>query len=241
MAETTPATPGPGSHRRGRGSARWLVGGLAALLGFAIAVQVRTTQTDADLSAARTSDLVRLLDDLGERSERLEQERSRLQAVRDELASGVDQQRVAREAVQDQLDTLNVLAGTVPVGGPGIALAVIDPDGAVDAAELLDTVQELRDAGAEALEVDGVRWVATSFVVDTDEGLAVDGVAIEAPYDIVAIGDPDTLESALRIPGGVVESLRERGADTLIEQREHVTIDSLKPVGEPQYAQPASP
>lgn len=214
---------------------------LAALLGFAIAIQVRTIRDDADLSGARTSDLVRILDDLGERSERLEQEVGRLEAVRDELAGGVDQQRVAREAIKEQIDTLAVLAGTVGVRGPGIALVVIDPTGAVDAAEMLDAIQELRDAGAEALEVDGVRWGATSFVVDTDAGLSVDGVPIQAPYDLLAIGDPRTLESSLAIPGGVVESLRERGADLMIEQRDQVTIDSLMPVREPQYAQPASP
>jgi uncharacterized protein YlxW (UPF0749 family) len=235
---TEPVEP---TAKKGSRATQLAVALLAGLLGLALVVQIRSTQEDADLSGARTSDLVRLLDDLDERAQRLDQEAERLRATRDELASGVDQQAVAREATREQLRTLEVLAGTVPVQGPGVVLTVIDPLGVVDAAELLDAVQELRDAGAEAIEVDGVRWVAGSYVLDAPDGLTVDGQPLAAPYEILAIGDPDTLESSLSIPGGVVESLRERGADAMIERRTRLTIRSLKPVPVPQYARPASP
>lgn len=223
-----------------RSAARWLVGVLAGLLGFALVVQVRSIHEGADLSSARTSDLVRILDDLGERSDRLDQEASRLEVTRDELSSGVDQQEVARQALRDRLRTLEVLAGTVPVHGPGVRLLVVDRQGAVDAAELLDAVQELRDAGAEAIEVDGVRWGATTSVTDTDTGLAVDGHEALAPFEVLAIGDPETLESSLSIPGGVVESIRGLGADVVVERRDEIAVDALIPVRPPQYAQPAA-
>lgn len=225
--------------RRSR-SARWLVGVLAGLLGFAIVVQVRSTQQGADLSTARTSDLVRILDDLGERADRLDQEAARLQATRDDLATGVDQQQVARRALQQQLRTLEVLAGTVPVHGPGVRLLVADPRGAVDAAELLDAVQELRDAGAEAIEVDGIRWGATTSVTDGGDGLRVDGHPVRAPFEVLAIGDPETLASSLAIPGGVVESIREVGADVVVERKDDIRIESLIGLSGPQYAHPAS-
>jgi uncharacterized protein YlxW (UPF0749 family) len=216
-----------------------LVGLLAALLGFALVVQVRSTRGDVDLSSARTSDLVRILDDLDQRSQRLDAEQRQLEKTRDELLGGANQQAAAREATRGQLRTLEVLAGTVPVRGPGVVLVVVDPAGVVSAAELLDAVQELRDAGAEALQVDGVRWVARSYVVDTAEGIAVDGTVIEPPYEILAIGPAATLGSSLAIPGGVVESLRERGANTVVEQREQLLISALKRPVDPQYAQPA--
>ena len=228
-----------GRQRAGWQPRHWLVGLLAAALGFALVVQVRSTQDDGALASARTSDLVRMLDDLGERAERLEVESRRLEATREQLVTGADRRAVARDATLEQLRTLEVLAGTVPVRGPGIELVVIDRAGVVDAAELLDAVQELRDAGAEAIEVDGVRWVAGSYVLDTEDGLSVDGVDVAAPYEVRAVGDAATLASALAIPGGLIASLRDRGADVLVEQRREVTIGSLKPVEEPQYARPA--
>ncbi len=241
MAEPDPTPPVQRRLRPAAGGrlTSWLVGLLAALLGFALVVQVRSTREDADLSSARTSDLVRILDDLDERSQRLDAEQRQLERTRDELLGGADQRAAARAATRAQLRTLEVLAGTVPVRGPGVVLVVIDPGRVVSAAELLDAVQELRDAGAEAIQVDGVRWVARSYVEDTAQGLAVDGTAINPPYEILAIGPAATLSSSLAIPGGVVESIRERGANTLVEQRQLLLISALKQPVDPQYAQPA--
>jgi len=241
MAEPAPAPREHGRERSGGGGrlTPWLVGVLAALLGFALVVQVRSTREDADLSSARTSDLVRILDDLDERSQRLDAEQRQLERTRDELLGGANQRAAAREATRAQLRTLEVLAGTVAVRGPGVVLVVIDPARVVTAAELLDAVQELRDAGAEAIQVDGVRWVARSYVVDTDKGIAVDGTRIDPPYEILAIGPAATLSSSLAIPGGVVESIRERGANTVVEQREQLLITALNRPVDPQYAQPA--
>ena len=57
-----------------------------------------------------------------------------------------------------------VLNGSVPATGPGLRVTVQDPEGGVTAGVLLDAIQELRGAGAEAIEVDGVRVVVSSYV-----------------------------------------------------------------------------
>jgi len=204
---------------------QWIVALLLFGLGFGLAIQVRTTQQDA-LSAARTSDLVRILDDLSAQRDRLTAEETQLQATISDLKSSADRAQVAREASKERLQNLRILAGVVPVTGPGVTLTIADPNGALEASDVLDSIQELRDAGAEAISVDGERVVATTPVVDTAEGIAVGSTVLTSPIEIKAIGDPDTLAAGLSFPGGVVESVREAGAEAIVVDRDVVLIDA---------------
>ena len=213
------------SQRPSRG--QWIVALLLFGLGFGLAVQVSTTQEDA-LSAARTSDLVRILDDLGAQRERLASEETRLEATIAELESGVDQAQAARAATKERLQNLRILAGVVPVAGPGVALTVIDPDGVLEAGDVLDAIQELRDAGAEAISVDGERVIATTAIVDTPDGVQVGDTTITSPIEIKAIGDPDTLAAGLSFPGGVLESVREAGAQGVVVESDRISIAAIE-------------
>lgn len=212
---------------------------LCGLLGFAAVVQVRSTQ-DAGLQGLRQSELIGILDNVSERSTRLREEARELERTREELTTGQDRARAAVEEAQARAETLGVLAGTLPASGPGIVLTIPDAQGLVEADVLLDAVQELRDAGAEAIEIGDVRVVASTFFVDgTDGGVLVDGQEVAPPYRMVVIGDPATLSSALDIPGGIVESLRSRESEADIEQRDDVVVDALRPLPTPEYASPA--
>lgn len=212
------------TRRPSRG--QWIVALLLFGLGFGLAVQVRTTQQDA-LGAARTSDLVRILDDLSAQRERLAAEEAQLQATIAELETSADQAQVAREASRERLQNLRILAGAVPVTGPGVTLTIADPDGVLEAGDILDAVQELRDAGAEAISVDGERVVATTAIVDTTEGIAVGDTVLTSPIEIHAIGDPDTLAAGLSFPGGVIERVREAGAEGIVVERDVVEIAAV--------------
>lgn len=218
--------------------AHFVVGLLCMALGFAFAVQVRSTQSDA-LAGARTSDLVRILDDLSEQRQRLSAEAARLQSTLDELNTGVDQAGAARAAARERLATLGILAGTVPAAGPGIILTVADPEGGVKAADLLDVVQELRDAGAEAMQINNVRVIGNSSFIDSASGIVIDEVVVAPTYEVRAIGDPDTMASALAIPGGVLEGLQEAAARPSVTQSPDIVVDVLKPVPSAEYARPA--
>jgi uncharacterized protein YlxW (UPF0749 family) len=218
--------------------AQFLAAVLCAVLGFALVVQVRQTQ-EQGLATLRQSDLVRILDDVTTRSARLEAEAQRLQAQRDTLRSGTDSAAAAEQAARERLEVLGILAGTAPAAGPGIELVVADPDRQVNAVVLLDTLQELRDAGAEAVQIGTVRVVASTAFVDSDAAILVDGVVVAAPFRVLAIGDPQTLASALEIPGGVLEVLRQRNAEGTVRQSLSVAIDALRTVEAPEYARPA--
>ena len=219
---------------------------LCGVLGFAAAVQVRSTQ-DEELSGLRQTDLVRILDDVSERTARLQGEARELEDARD-LVSGSDRLAALQEA-RDRARVLGILAGTLPARGPGIELTITDPDSQVGSDVLLDTLQELRDAGAEAIEVShvggpAVRVVASTAFVDVGEpgsgaGVEVDGTTLPAPYRFRVIGDPATLATALDIPGGVLEVLDQRGAQGVVTEQPSVEITSLRATPSPRYARPA--
>jgi uncharacterized protein YlxW (UPF0749 family) len=137
--------------------------------------------------------------------------------------------------------TLGVLAGTVPARGPGVVVRITDPRGAVDSGLLLGAVQELRDAGAEAIQVNDVRIVASSWFADGGRsgGVVVDGTRVHSPYVVTAVGDSRTIAEALRIPGGVVDSVHNLGATVGINELPSVDVSALRVLKPPQYAAPA--
>jgi uncharacterized protein YlxW (UPF0749 family) len=222
-----------------------VAGVLCAILGFAAAVQVRANQ-GAGLSGLRQADLVRILDDVSERSARLQVEARDLETTRDKVTNGTDGSRAALEEARNRLRTLGIFAGTLPASGPGIEFTVTDDAGAIEADVLLDALQELRDAGAEAVELSTVggsrvRVVAGTplVAIEGKPGVLVDGTRLVSPYRFRVIGEGRTLAAALDIPGGVLDVLRQHDARGEVTQLSSLTISSLRPTPTPEYARPA--
>ena len=108
------------------------------------------------------------------------------------------------------------------------------------AAILLDSIEELRDAGAEVIAINGTaRVVAQTYFLDDRDGVRVGGRLLEPPYVIEAIGDPHTMAEAVRFRGGLADRVEDRGGTVTVEQRDRVAITALADVPEPQYARPA--
>jgi len=212
---------------------------LCFVLGLAGFLAVRQNQS-LGLASMRQSDLVSLLDNVTEKSNRLEDETRRLQDTADRLKSGSDKSAAALQAAQQRLELLGILAGTSPAVGSGIQLIITDPARKVTAATILDTVEELRDAGAEAIQIGDVRVVASTAFVDGDNGVRVDGVEVQRPYVFLVIGDPQTLSAALGIPGGVQEVVKQLGGNGKVDLKQSVTVSALRSVSAPQYAHPAT-
>ncbi len=210
---------------------------LALLLGFAIAVQVRQNSLQG-LDALREDELARILDTLDKDGQRLADEARRLQTSKDLLTSSSTRTEEATRAAQQRLDALAVLTGTVAARGPGITLRIADPERKVTAAALLDAVQELRDAGAEAIQLGEVRVVADTWFADADGGVSVSGTVTPPPYVIKAIGDQHTLSTAMGIPEGVLSRIRSVGANADLTEESNLVVDALHRLSPAQYAQP---
>ena len=209
---------------------------LLFVLGLGLAIQVRSTNDTGALRGARQDDLVRILDELDDRTERLEDEKQRLEDQRTELENSSDQAEEARRQTVEKERQLGILAGNVAATGPGITVAVQDAGGTVRADMLLDAVQELRAAGAEAIQVNDVRVVAGTYLSDGSGGVNVDGNKITRPYRFKVIGNPQDLEPALNIPGGVVQTLEKEQAAVVVTREEKIVVDALRPAEQPDYA-----
>ncbi|MDQ2758732.1 MAG: DUF881 domain-containing protein [Actinomycetota bacterium] len=220
-----------------RGTRAQVLGAVLTLaLGFAIATQVQQTQ-EGGLDQMRQDDLVRVLDDVSQRSARLDLQVRDLQNQRDRLTAGAGSSQEAVDQARRRLDALRLLGGTAPAQGPGIRITIVDPGSAVLAAQLLDVLQELRDAGSEVVQVGPVRIVASSWFADRDGSLVADGTPLTRPVVVLAIGDPQTMASAMTIPGGIVETLRRLGATAHVEQLDSVRVDAVASPTTPRYAQ----
>ncbi|AVH61582.1 DUF881 domain-containing protein [Streptomyces dengpaensis] len=210
-------------------------------LGFGLAVQVASnSDSDSALRGARQEDLVRILDELDNRTQRLEDEKQGLEDQRTELESSSDQAEEARKQTVEKERQLGILAGTVAAQGPGITVTVNDTKGTVEADMLLDAIQELRAAGAEAIQVNGVRVVASTYLTDSGSGVKVDGNKIAQPYRFKVIGKPQDLEPALNIPGGVVQTLEKEQATVTVDRSTKIVVDALRQAKRPDYARSSS-
>ena len=129
-----------------------VVGVLLAVLGFSAVVQVDNTSQDDTYAGLREQDLIEVFNGLAGTTERARREVDRLERTRDQLRSESTSRSAALEETQDRVTALNIIAGLVPVTGPGIRIRIEEEQGQVSLTSLLDLVQELRTADAEAME-----------------------------------------------------------------------------------------
>jgi len=215
-----------------------LIGVLTLLLGFAFAVQVRSVGSDEQYSSAREEDLVRILDDLNAREERLRDQISDQRTALDQLSNSDSQLSTALEEARARAQAIGILNGTLAAHGPGLVMTVRDPAEKIRVADVLDAIEELRGAGAETMQIDGVRVGVSSAVTGKPGNLLIDGRPITAPYEFLVIGSPQDMETAMNIPGGVVPKVNSRGGSVDITPSQDVVVDALRPLDTPQYAQP---
>ena len=226
-----------GNMRGTRGQV--VVAVLLALLGFAAAAQIRLTNQDGSYAGQRRENLIALLDSLSEAADRTQTQINELGRTRSDLLSGSERRRAAVEEARQRLTTLGILAGTLAAEGPGVTVTVTDPSRAVTAASILNGIEELRDAGAEAIEInDRVRVVASTAFTERRGKIVVDGQPLDPPYLIDVIGSSHTLSEAVVFPGGLADEVRQLGGDADVEEAALVRILSLHPVQPPEYSQP---
>lgn len=228
----------PAPARRRDLPAALLIGVLTLLLGFAFTVQVRNADDEQALAGAREEDLVRIVDEVSSRGVRLREQIADQRAALRELTSSDSETESALEEARDREIALGILNGTAPAVGPGLRMTVRDPDDALRVTDLIDVIQELRGAGAETMQFDGVRIGLSTAVTGTPGALLIDGRPVTAPYEVLVLGSPQDLETALNIPGGVVQHVGSRGGAVTIEQQQELLVDALRPLPEAQYAAP---
>lgn len=195
---------------------------VAFLLGMLVMAQFATQQRmDQKRVSASGVDGALLISSLVEGNARLRQEVAELDAQMDSYRSATNQSKL--QAMLDELNRLKVFNGAVEVYGPGVLVTLDGPAAVLD---LQDLLNELRNAGAETLALNGQRIIASSIIEPmTDGSIVIDGVAVRRPYVYTALGDPTTLETALLRPGGLltVFSNSRQGLTVNVQRRDRLT------------------
>jgi uncharacterized protein YlxW (UPF0749 family) len=222
----------------GRHASAAVIGALTLLLGFGIAVQVHANSSSDSLAGLREDDLIGILDNQDARADRLRQQLAQLQDDLSRLQDTGDRAKAARQQANREAKALGVLLGTLPAHGPGVTVTVTDPSGKLTGEVLLDVVEELRGGGAEAIQFGPVRVSTTTAFTGGNGSVIVDGTAVPAPYRVIAIGDPKTLDTALNLLGGVASTVRAAGGELTVAEHDSVSISATRKLPAPKYAHP---
>lgn len=208
---------------------------VCVVLGVMLAIQFRTTE------GIRSTLPYQRAEDLTQRIMQVEKERDTLT---EQLHS------LRQSSGGETAETVRMGAGLVPLTGAGVIITVDDTKPAVPPSsknpslfllkdeDLLKILNELRAAGAEAIAINNQRLVASSEIRTAGTLLSVNNTNISTPIEIKAIGHPATLENALKMRGGVIETLQFWGIQTTVKQTETVEIPAFKGTFHFQYAQP---
>lgn len=174
------------------------------VLGVLVVVQLRAQGGGAGLEALSAPELTVLVANLNTRNDQLRTEIATLDLQLRALAGRQARGETSMGQLQSDLARLRAWSGVTAVSGPGVRITVGGPIGA---AAIEDLLNELRNAGAEAIAVDDVRVTAGS-VVTQGHALQIDGVDIGRRFTLSAIGSPDGLLGAMERPGGIISQLK---------------------------------
>jgi uncharacterized protein YlxW (UPF0749 family) len=177
---------------------------VAMLIGLLGVGQLNSQARPIEISRLTAPELSTLIETLTAGNREL---RAGLADIREQLrqyeVSG-PQGESALQVSREDLRRITAFGGLAAVDGQGI---VMDIDGNLDAIALNDLVNELRNAGAEAIAVDGVRITARSVAIEGPRTIEVDGVEVGERFTLRAIGSPDGLLGAIERPGGIISQL----------------------------------
>ena len=163
---------------------------------------------------------------------------NQMQAERDKLLEQNKALEKTLKAYQEgtfggEMEQLLSFAGLTEVSGEGVTVTMNDSSNKgggdmnaylVHAEDILSVVNELYAAGAKAVSINEQRMASGSAVSCAGSIVMVNGVRVAAPFEIKAVGDPAVLESALRFPGGVVDSLSPWGIEISIRKETAVVV-----------------
>jgi uncharacterized protein YlxW (UPF0749 family) len=191
-------------------------------IGVLLVGQLRSQARPIELSSLSAQELSTLIETLQTRNVELSDGLADLrEQIRDYERLEV-QGESALQLTEEDLERISAFGGLLAVEGQGIVLGV---EGPFDTAAVNDLVYELRNAGAEAIAVEGVRITAQSVAVRGAEGIEVDGAPIDGSFEIRAIGSPDGLRSAIERPGGILRLLQQSiSASFVLEQRPSLSV-----------------
>lgn len=177
---------------------------VAVLLGFLVVVQARSQSTGTGLETRSAQDLTLLVANLTTRNDQLRSDLADLQRQLGSLQAAQARGDTSVDQLRADLDRIRAWSGAAAVSGPGVQILINGPIAGPGVSDLLN---ELRNAGAEAISIGGVRVVAGTVVSGPPGSVTVDGTPLLDPMTVLAIGSSATLVGSLTRTGGIVAQL----------------------------------
>lgn len=209
---------------------------LCMMLGFGYAIQLNNPTSSYETMSEE--ELTRLLTETSTQAQNLEERKSELSNQLNSLKAAANKQQEAERIAKENEETSGLLSGRLPAVGEGVIIRVSQGTKTkIDAATMFQLIEELRNAGVEVMALNEIRIVTSTYVADTEDGLESDGTALKAPYTIKAIGDPQNLQNAVNIAGGVGSQLKVKfGANVRVTASDSITINETRTPRHYEYA-----
>jgi uncharacterized protein YlxW (UPF0749 family) len=190
------------------------IAAVAFVLGLLVIVQLRTQASGAAFAGLSSQDLTVLVANLNDRNDQLRREIAVLQGELSTLAQNTQRGDASIDELRADLRRVRLYAGIDPAMGPGVVIAVRGP---IDGTGVEDLINELRNAGAEAMAMSGVRLVPGVVVTGAAGRAQVGDTFVNDPFELVAIGPPDKLTGSLTRSGGIIAQLGATQPDVVVE------------------------
>lgn len=209
---------------------------VAIIIGILLVGQLRSQARPLALSSLTPQELSTLIETVSARNSEL---RDGLADLREQIVLYEDGEMRGQSNLQlaeEDLARIRAFGGLSGVEGQGI---VMQMEGSFDPTAVNDLIQELRNAGAEAIAVDGIRITARSVAVLGTRAIEIDGRPIGRSFELSAIGSPAGLDAAMTRPGGILSLLRQSvEAEGIPDQRRNLTVPATLRDLAPQVARP---
>jgi uncharacterized protein YlxW (UPF0749 family) len=214
-----------------------LVASVACLLGLLVVVQLRAQAGGDRLATMSAQDLTFLVASLNESNDGLRAEVATLQRQLDQLEIGGSRGATSVSDIRSDLERIRAWSGLDPVAGDGIEIVV---NGPISGPAIEDLINELRNAGAEAIAIGDVRVVAGTVIGGTPGAVSVDDTALGDPFTIQAIGTQESLTGSLTRAGGIVAQLAATYPDATLEvgPKERMILPATTRVLVPSHGHP---
>lgn len=223
------------------------LGVMCFLLTTAICVQIKTMNS-ANSTVSKTladnglrDEVLRMKEKYDITYSNLENAQKELEKVRQEAT----QNDSTAEGKEQELKENNMILGNIDVTGEGVEVILQDAVNATSSFNLSDqlihftdiqwVVNELRNAGAEAIEVNGQRIVNTSAITCEGNIIKINGERIGSPFIIKAIGSKSLLYGALERAGSYLDIIRDAGNTAKVTKQDNITISKYSGVISYEY------
>lgn len=143
-----------------------------------------------------------------------------------EYQSQISSGKSASALLQQELKKSNDLTGKNAAAGPGVVVTLADSSKKIKAFDILDLINDLKGAGAEAISVNDQRIVYNSYIVDIDNGfISVGGGRLISPYIVKAIGDANAIYTTLSDKQyGYIDTETSAGKSAALQKQDNINI-----------------